>query len=122
MLLIFKIYFLIIYRTGPHTGFPVKNDPLYNHVVFGPEKGRGGVIGKTDEQLIHDLINIHNAENWLGMDGDSELMPVLKDVDDEGKKTPPGKVQFPICPGTVVGFRPRPGVYSYCPEWAPSAL
>jgi len=72
------------------TGFPVKNDPLYNHVVFGPEKGRGGVIGKTDEQLIHDLINIHNAENWLGMDGDSELMPVLKDVDDEGKKTPPG--------------------------------
>jgi hypothetical protein len=74
-------------------GFPVKNDPLYNHVVFGPEKGRGGVIGKTDEQLIHDLINIHNAENWLGMDGDSELMPILKDVDvvDEGKKTPPGE-------------------------------
>lgn len=74
-------------------GFPVKNDPLYNHVVFGPEKGRGGVIGKTDEQLIHDLINIHNAENWLGMDGDSELMPIMKDVDvvDEGKKTPPGK-------------------------------
>lgn len=75
------------------TGFPVKNDPLYNHVVFGPEKGRGGVIGKTDEQLIHDLINIHNAENWLGMDGDSELMPIMKDVDgvDDGKKTPPGK-------------------------------
>lgn len=73
------------------TGFPVKNDPLYNHVVFGPEKGRGGIIGKSDEQLIHDLINIHNAENWLGMDGDSELMPILKDLgDDEGKKTPPG--------------------------------
>lgn len=71
----------------------MKNDPLYNHVVFGPEKGRGGVIGKTDEQLIHDLINIHNAENWLGMDGDSELMPIMKDVDvvEEGKKTPPGK-------------------------------
>lgn len=67
----------------------MKNDPLYNHVVFGPEKGRGGVIGKTDEQLIHDLINIHNAENWLGMDGDSELMPVLKDADvaEDGKKT-----------------------------------
>lgn len=76
-----------------YAGFPVKNDPLYNHVVFGPEKGRGGVIGKSDEQLIHDLINIHNAENWLGMDGDSELMPILKDVDvvDEGKKSPPGK-------------------------------
>ena len=49
------------------------NDPLYNHTVFGPEKGKGGNIGKSDEKLISDLISIHNAENWLGMDGDSEL-------------------------------------------------
>jgi hypothetical protein len=34
------------------TGYPVVNDPLYNHTVFGPEKGRAGNIGKTDEQLI----------------------------------------------------------------------
>lgn len=47
-------------------GFPVVNDPLYNHQVFGPEKGKGGRIGKTDDQLIQDLISIHNAENWLG--------------------------------------------------------
>ena len=46
------------------------NDPLYNHVVFGPEKGKNGNIGKTDEELIHDLISIHNAENWLGGEGD----------------------------------------------------
>lgn len=56
-----------------YLGYPVVNDPLYNHTVFGPEKGKGGNIGKNDEDLIHDLINIHNAENWLGMDGDSEL-------------------------------------------------
>ena len=49
------------------------NDPLYNHVVFGPTKGKGGQIGKSDDQLIQDLIAIHNAENWLGMDGDSDL-------------------------------------------------
>ena len=48
------------------------NDPLYNHEVFGPEKGKYGNIGKTDEQLIQDLIAIHNAENWLGMDIESE--------------------------------------------------
>lgn len=87
----------------------MKNDPLYNHVVFGAEKGRGGVIGKTDEQLIHDLINIHNAENWLGMDGDSELMPVLKDVDvvDEGKKAPLGENKIVIktfCPTVAVNL------------------
>ncbi|XP_055921835.1 pseudouridylate synthase RPUSD2-like isoform X2 [Eupeodes corollae] len=57
-----------------YLGYPVVNDPLYNHEVFGPLKGRGGDIGgKTDEQLVRDLINIHNAENWLGIDGDSEL-------------------------------------------------
>lgn len=42
--------------------------------MFGPVKGKGGDIGgKTDEQLVKDLINIHNAENWLGIDGDSDL-------------------------------------------------
>lgn len=62
------------------------NDPLYNHEVFGPVKGRGGDIGgKTDDQLVKDLINIHNAENWLGIDGDSELSlfkPMKADSDD----------------------------------------
>ena len=53
------------------------NDPLYNHEVFGPEKGKYGNIGKTDEQLIQDLISIHNAENWLGMDIESEGGNVL---------------------------------------------
>ncbi|XP_011308018.1 RNA pseudouridylate synthase domain-containing protein 2 [Fopius arisanus] len=56
-----------------YLGYPVVNDPLYNHTVFGPEKGKGGNIGKTDEELVKDLIGIHNAENWLGMDGDSEM-------------------------------------------------
>nr|XP_033334779.1 RNA pseudouridylate synthase domain-containing protein 2-like isoform X1 [Megalopta genalis] len=56
-----------------YLGYPVVNDPLYNHVVFGPQKGKGGNIEKTDEELVRDLISIHNAENWLGMDGDSEM-------------------------------------------------
>lgn len=68
------------------TGYPVVNDPLYNHEVFGPNKGKGGDLGgKTDEQLVRDLIHIHNAENWLGMDGDSELSmfnPRKGDLDD----------------------------------------
>ncbi|KAI5705286.1 hypothetical protein M8J75_013616 [Diaphorina citri] len=68
-----------------YLGYPVVNDPLYNHYVFGPEKGKNGNIGKTDEELIRDLISIHNAENWLGMDGDSEMSmfkPLLKSVED----------------------------------------
>lgn len=46
------------------------NDPLYNHTVFGPDKGKAGNIGKSDDELIHDLISIHNAENWLGGEGE----------------------------------------------------
>lgn len=38
--------------------------------MFGPTKGKDGQIGKSDEELIHDLITIHNAENWLGGEGD----------------------------------------------------
>ena len=60
------------------------NDPLYNHTVFGPDKGKGGNIGKSDEKLIADLISIHNAENWLGMDGDSELSMFNKGDDGPG--------------------------------------
>lgn len=42
--------------------------------MFGPLKGRGGDIGgKSDEDLVRDLINIHNAENWLGIDSDSDI-------------------------------------------------
>jgi hypothetical protein len=67
-----------------YLGFPVMNDPLYNHVVFGPTKGKGGHIGKSDDQLIQDLIAIHNAENWLGMDGDSELS--MFNGKEDGKK------------------------------------
>lgn len=66
------------------TGYPVVNDPLYNHPVFGPLRGKGGDTGgKTDEQLVRDLIAIHNAENWLGVDAaDDDLLfskPVSED-------------------------------------------
>ncbi|XP_055295687.1 pseudouridylate synthase RPUSD2-like isoform X2 [Sitodiplosis mosellana] len=75
-------------------GYPVVNDPLYNHDVFGPLKGRGGDIGgKTDEELVRDLINIHNAENWLGIDGDSELslFKTMKADSDDGLGSLTGK-------------------------------
>eukprot|EP00095_Tigriopus_kingsejongensis_P003883 snap_masked-scaffold603_size126491-processed-gene-0.6 protein:Tk03883 transcript:snap_masked-scaffold603_size126491-processed-gene-0.6-mRNA-1 annotation:"rna pseudouridylate synthase domain-containing protein 2-like" len=48
-----------------YLGYPIVNDPLYNHEAFGPLKGKGGETGKSTEQLIEDLITAHNAENWL---------------------------------------------------------
>ena len=71
------------------------NDPLYNHTVFGPNKGKGGIQGKSDAQLIQDLIAIHNAENWLGMDGDSELSMFNKDDKKEDMDSSPSKTPSP---------------------------
>ncbi|KAL5291175.1 RPUSD2 family protein [Megaselia abdita] len=50
-------------------GYPIVDDPLYNHTVFGPSKGKGGDIGdKTNDQLIQELIKIHTAENFIALD------------------------------------------------------
>lgn len=35
-----------------YLGHPIINDPLYNDFVWGPDKGKGGVYGKTDDQVI----------------------------------------------------------------------
>lgn len=62
-----------------YLGYPIINDPLYNDTIFGPEKGRGGNFGKTDDQLIQDLIYAHNAENWLKTEEELPLLPVIID-------------------------------------------
>ena len=51
-------------------GHPIVNDPLYNHPVFGPERGEGGRFGRSEDELINELIKIHNADNWVGEEGE----------------------------------------------------
>uniref|UniRef100_A0A336LLV6 CSON012854 protein n=1 Tax=Culicoides sonorensis TaxID=179676 RepID=A0A336LLV6_CULSO len=60
-----------------YLGYPIVNDPLYNDQVFGPLKGKGGDFGgKSDEELIEKLIEIHNADNFLGLeDGSIQVLP-----------------------------------------------
>ncbi|XP_065570945.1 pseudouridylate synthase RPUSD2-like isoform X2 [Artemia franciscana] len=69
-----------------YLGYPIVNDPLYNHTVFGPEKGKGGVQNKSDDQLIGDLISIHNAESVLGLDESDIESPLLLPSEDLAKK------------------------------------
>ena len=64
-----------------YIGYPVLNDPLYNHDLFGPNKGKNGDMGgRNDQELITDLIRVHNAENWLGTDDNSgdTMLPIFK--------------------------------------------
>ncbi|PSN41924.1 hypothetical protein C0J52_06816 [Blattella germanica] len=46
-------------------GYPVVKDPLYNNTVFGPEKGKAGITGKTDEHLMNNIIDLQHKKNHL---------------------------------------------------------
>ncbi|KAI5278659.1 pseudouridylate synthase RPUSD2 isoform X1 [Manis pentadactyla] len=62
-------------------GHPILNDPIYNSVAWGPSRGRGGHIPKTDEELLRDLVAEHQAKQNLDVldlcEGD--LSPALTD-------------------------------------------
>lgn len=45
-------------------GHPILNDPIYNHEAFGMNKGKNGDIGKSKEQLLEDLLKVHNLKSW----------------------------------------------------------
>jgi len=32
-------------------GFPIPNDPIYSGSVWGPNRGKGGDFGKSEEQV-----------------------------------------------------------------------
>ncbi|XP_019500393.1 PREDICTED: RNA pseudouridylate synthase domain-containing protein 2 isoform X1 [Hipposideros armiger] len=46
-------------------GHPILNDPIYNSMAWGPSRGRGGHIPKTDEELLRDLVAEHQAKQSL---------------------------------------------------------
>jgi len=33
------------------SGFPIPNDPIYNGTVWGPNRGKGGDFGKSEDQV-----------------------------------------------------------------------
>ncbi|XP_006920550.1 RNA pseudouridylate synthase domain-containing protein 2 [Pteropus alecto] len=61
-------------------GHPILNDPIYNSVAWGPSRGRGGHIPKTDEELLRDLVAEHQAKQSLDVLDlcESDLSPGLK--------------------------------------------
>ncbi|XP_042543713.1 RNA pseudouridylate synthase domain-containing protein 2 [Dipodomys spectabilis] len=46
-------------------GHPILNDPIYNSSAWGPSRGRGGLVPKTDEELLRDLVAEHQAKQGL---------------------------------------------------------
>ncbi|XP_069805831.1 pseudouridylate synthase RPUSD2 [Dendropsophus ebraccatus] len=48
-----------------YLGHPIVNDPIYNTEAWGPNRGKGGAINKTDEELLRTLIEEHKAKQSL---------------------------------------------------------
>uniref|UniRef100_A0A8C6R2T1 Pseudouridylate synthase RPUSD2 n=1 Tax=Nannospalax galili TaxID=1026970 RepID=A0A8C6R2T1_NANGA len=48
-------------------GHPILNDPIYNSAAWGPSRGQGGHIPKTDEELLRDLVAEHQAKQSLNV-------------------------------------------------------
>ncbi|XP_039408880.1 RNA pseudouridylate synthase domain-containing protein 2 [Corvus cornix cornix] len=53
-------------------GHPIVNDPIYNMEAWGPDRGKGGKIGKTDEELLKALVEEHRSKQSLDVLGIGE--------------------------------------------------
>ncbi|KAM9341286.1 pseudouridylate synthase RPUSD2 [Symphorus nematophorus] len=48
-----------------YLGFPILNDPIYGSPAWGPERGKGGLVGKTNEELLQALVEEHRSQESL---------------------------------------------------------
>ncbi|MEQ2204211.1 hypothetical protein XENOCAPTIV_009723 [Xenoophorus captivus] len=48
-----------------YLGFPILNDPIYGSHAWGPHRGKGGLIGKSDEELLQALVEEHRSQEDL---------------------------------------------------------
>uniref|UniRef100_A0A8D0KZ58 Pseudouridylate synthase RPUSD2 n=1 Tax=Strix occidentalis caurina TaxID=311401 RepID=A0A8D0KZ58_STROC len=55
-----------------YLGYPIVNDPIYNMEAWGPDRGKGGKIDKTDEELLKALVEEHRSKQSLDILGISE--------------------------------------------------
>ncbi|NWI18337.1 RUSD2 protein, partial [Crypturellus soui] len=55
-----------------YLGYPIVNDPIYNMKAWGPERGKGGKIDKTNDELLEALVEEHRSKQSLDVLGISE--------------------------------------------------
>ncbi|XP_077414020.1 pseudouridylate synthase RPUSD2 [Vanacampus margaritifer] len=48
-----------------YLGFPILNDPIYGASAWGPHRGKGGLAGKSDEELLKALLEEHQRQESL---------------------------------------------------------
>ena len=48
-----------------YLGYPIVQDPVYNSAAFGPNKGKHGDYGKTIEELVKELTELHDRDQYI---------------------------------------------------------
>lgn len=48
-----------------YLGFPILNDPIYGSSAWGPHRGKGGLLEKSDEELLKALVEEHRSQEKL---------------------------------------------------------
>ncbi|XP_019742816.1 pseudouridylate synthase RPUSD2 [Hippocampus comes] len=48
-----------------YLGFPILNDPIYGASAWGPHRGKGGLVGKSDQELFKALVEEHQGQEVL---------------------------------------------------------
>lgn len=46
-------------------GFPILNDPIYGSSAWGPHRGKGGLLEKSDQELLQALVEEHRSQESL---------------------------------------------------------
>ncbi|TSN67133.1 RNA pseudouridylate synthase domain-containing protein 2 [Bagarius yarrelli] len=65
-----------------YLGFPILNDPIYGSSAWGPNRGKGGLVGKNDQQLLEALIEEHRSKESLHLlDIPDEMLSGKSDSD-----------------------------------------
>lgn len=71
-----------------YLGFPILNDPVYGSLAWGPHRGKGGLVGKSDEELLQALVEEHRSqENSNLLDLLDDCTEVTKDSSKSSEKT-----------------------------------
>ncbi|KFV65758.1 RNA pseudouridylate synthase domain-containing protein 2, partial [Dryobates pubescens] len=81
-----------------YLGHPILNDPIYNMDAWGPQRGKGGKVDKTDEELLKALVEEHRSKQSLDILGVSEedlsSSAEGKDRDDPSDRSKPAQADL----------------------------
>ncbi|XP_053545742.1 pseudouridylate synthase RPUSD2 [Bombina bombina] len=71
-----------------YLGHPIVNDPIYNTEAWGPNKGKGGHIGKTNDELLKSLMEEHKSKHHFDiLDIPEDLGLNIESKNNEGQQS-----------------------------------